>query len=86
MRWTLWRRAGSYPPDENAADPIIDQHRDVGARASWRHLVIRDDPAGVFALATRGARRRRPTNRSRMGNGMIQINAAARLPPKEFAQ
>jgi hypothetical protein len=28
----------------------------------------------------------RPTTRSRMRNGMIQINAAARLPPKEFAQ
>jgi hypothetical protein len=28
----------------------------------------------------------RSTTRSRMRNGMIQINAAARLPPKKFAQ
>jgi hypothetical protein len=26
------------------------------------------------------------TDRADMRNGMIQINAAARLPPKEFAQ
>jgi hypothetical protein len=63
---------------------------DVGKRASWRHLLIRDDPTREFRPGNAGwrvaARWARPTTRSRMRNGMIQINAAARLPPKEFAQ
>jgi hypothetical protein len=67
-------------------------YADVGPRPSWRHLLIRDDPTGAFEPGNArwriAARYRlvRPTTRSRMRNGMIQINAAARLPPKEFAQ
>jgi hypothetical protein len=48
---------------------------DVGKPPSWRHLLIRDDPAGAFSpgnarwQVARWYRRRRPTARTR--NGMI---------------
>jgi hypothetical protein len=54
--------------------------------------LIRDDPTREFRPGNAGwrvaARYRwaRPTTCSLMRNGMIQINAAARLPPKEFSQ
>jgi hypothetical protein len=46
---------------------------DVGKRPSWRHLLIRDDPTGVFEpgnarwQVAKWYRRRRPTTRSGQG-------------------
>jgi hypothetical protein len=54
-------------------------HRAGGARTSWR---LADDPDAGCGAVSMGA----TDDPVRMRNGMIQINAAARLPPKEFAQ
>jgi hypothetical protein len=63
-------------------------YRDNGKRPTWRHLLIRTDPTGEFSPSNAGWRvaARYRSARPRMRSGMIQINAAARLPPKEFAQ
>jgi hypothetical protein len=61
---------------------------DVGPRPSWRHLLVRDDRPTNFGPAIRGGESGRGIDwrgRSRMRNGMTQINAAAGQPPKEFA-
>ena len=55
------RRHGTLPPEFAAwiairsRDPanevwcsFVDFYLDVGPRPSWRHLVVRDDPAGGF--------------------------------------
>jgi hypothetical protein len=49
---------------------------DVGKRPSWRHLLIRDDPAGEFSPGNARwqvgprYRRRRPTARTRVYFGI----------------
>ena len=66
-------------------------YRDNGKRPTWRHLLTRTDLTGEFSpkcrMADRGAVSMGATDDPvRIRNGMIQINAAARLPPKEFVQ
>jgi hypothetical protein len=59
-RGPLCRRWRAYP----------NFHRDVGPKPSWRHLVIRDNPAGEFSptnagwRVAKGYRRRRLIVRS----------------------
>ena len=78
------RRHGTLPPEFAAwsairsRDPanevwcsFVDFYLDVGPRPSWRHLVVRDDPAGGFEPGNARwqigprYRRRRSTARTR---------------------
>ena len=64
MRWTLWRQAGSFPPDENAGSGR--RSRVVLAPRPWRHVggVFRRQ-TGARKAASPGRARRKPLKPSR---------------------